>query len=174
MGALSKLRYFVNTDILINLYYSLIYPFLIYGIIAWGTTYPTTLQPLYVLQKKAMRIMTFSKFDEHSSPLFKSLNIIKLFDLVTLYISVFMYKFHNGLLPSAFDSFFTPITSIHSYNTRSSANHSYYLPRARTNYGLFNIRFQGPKVWNSIGEHIKLSSLRKFKEYFKKEFISKY
>ena len=74
---------------LISLYYALIYPFLIYGIIAWENTYPTTLQPLYVLQKKVMRIITFSKFDEHSSPIFKSLNIIKLFDLVTLNIAIF-------------------------------------------------------------------------------------
>ena len=83
IGVLSKIRYYVDTAILINLYYALIYPFLIYGIIAWGNTYPTTLQPLYVSQKKVMRIITFSKFDEHSSPIFKSLNIIKLFDFVS-------------------------------------------------------------------------------------------
>ena len=53
-----------------------------YGIIAWGNTYSSTLKPLYVLQKKALRLMTFSKFDEHSSPLFKTLIIIKLRDLV--------------------------------------------------------------------------------------------
>ena len=71
LGILSKLRYYVDITILISLYYALIYPFLIYGIIAWGNTYPTTLQPLFVLQKEALRYMTFSKFDDHSSPLFK-------------------------------------------------------------------------------------------------------
>ena len=70
IGILSKLRYYVDLSILIKLYYALIYPFLTYGIIIWGNTYPTTIQPLSVLQKKAVRIMTFSKFDEHSSPLF--------------------------------------------------------------------------------------------------------
>ena len=44
------------------------------------------LQPLFILQKKAVRIMTFSNFDEHSSPLaFKQLKIVKLYDLVTLH-----------------------------------------------------------------------------------------
>ena len=81
VGVLSKLRYYVHTNILINLYYTLIYPFLIYCIIVWGNTYPSTIQPLFVLQKKAMRIMTFSEYNEHSSPLFKLLNIIKIFDL---------------------------------------------------------------------------------------------
>ena len=29
----------------------------------------------------------------------------------------------------------------------------YTLPKVRTNYGIFNIRFKGPKVWNSISEN---------------------
>ena len=149
-------------------------PFLTYGILSWGNAYTTTLQPLYILQKKAMRIITFSNFDQHSTPLFRLLNIIKLYDLLTLHISVFMFKFHNRLLPSYFDFFFTQVKEIHKYNTRSAANQSYYLPRARTNYGLFNIRFQGPKVWNSFGKDMKSCSLKKFKAIVKDDMLSKY
>ena len=90
-----------------------------------------------------------------STPLFRLLATMKLSDLVTFHIALFMHKIHNKLLPSYFDSFFNPVLRIHNYNTRSAANQSYYLPRARTNYGIFNIRFQGPKVWNSLGKDIK-------------------
>ena len=121
-----------------------------------------------------MRIITFSKFDEHSSPIFKSLNIIKLFDLVTLSIAIFMFKFKRKLLPSIFNTLFITVNEVHNYNTRSAAKQSFYLPKARTNYGLFNIRFRGPKIWNSISEEIKLFSLRKFKNKLKNDFISKY
>ena len=38
-----------------------------------------------------MVIITFSRFDEHSSPLLKSLEIIKFLDLVTFYLAIFMY-----------------------------------------------------------------------------------
>ena len=69
-------------DILLSLYYALIYPFLTYGIILWGNTYKTTHQPIFILQKRAMRLITFFRFDEHSSPLFKSLEIIKFKDLL--------------------------------------------------------------------------------------------
>ena len=72
----------------------------------------------------------------HFFPLFKSLKIIKFLDLVTFYLAIFMYKYHN---PPVFISFFTKITQIHSYNTRLAAKQSYYLPKARTNYGIFNI-----------------------------------
>ena len=73
--------------------------------------------------------MNFSNCREHSSPLFKLLSIVKLCDLVKFHISVFMFKFYNGLLPPAFEHFFTPVKSIHSYNTRSAANQSHYIPR---------------------------------------------
>ena len=53
IGILSKLRYYVDLDILLSLYYALIYPFLTYGIIIWGNTYKTTLQPNFILQKKS-------------------------------------------------------------------------------------------------------------------------
>ena len=86
-----------------------------------------------------MRIITFSNSDEHSTLLFRLLNIIKSYDLVTLHISIFMFKLHNRLLPSYFDFFFTQVKEIHKYNTRSAANQSYFMPRARTNYGLFDI-----------------------------------
>ena len=174
ISILSKLRYYVGLDILLSLYYALIYLFLTYGIIIWGNTYKTTLQPIVILQKKAMRIITFSRFDERSSPLFKSLEIIKFVDVVTFYLAIFMYKYHNKLLSPVFISFFTKITQIHSYNTRLAAKQSYYLPKARTNHGIFNIRFQGPSVWNSIDEDIKSSSLSLFKKKMKQHLIKDY
>ena len=76
VGTLSKIRYYVNINILVNLHYAIIYPSLTYGILAWGNIYPTILQPISTIQRKALRIMTFSKYDAHSSPLFKSLQII--------------------------------------------------------------------------------------------------
>ena len=118
--------------------------------------------------------MTFSKFDEHSSPLFKTLNIIKLHDLVSYQIAIFMYKFKNRLLPLVFNNFFTEVSEVHQYNTRSAAKHSYYLPKVRTNYGKFNIRFQAPVIWNAINEQVKTGSLSKFKLSLKEQYLSLY
>ena len=60
IGILCKLRHYVDLNILVKLYYALIYPFLTYGILIWGNTYDTTLKPIFILQKKAVRIITFS------------------------------------------------------------------------------------------------------------------
>ena len=45
----------------------------------------------------------------------------------------------------------------------------------RTNYGIFSIRFQGPKIWNCIDEAVKsLPSIAAFKRKIKLNFIEKY
>ena len=58
-----------------GLYYALIYPYLSYGNIVWQNTYTTRLEQTRRLQKKIIRIITFSKFKEHTDPLFKELFI---------------------------------------------------------------------------------------------------
>ena len=102
---ISRIRYYIDINTVTGLYYASIYPFWIYSIIPWGNTYSFTLKPLYVLHTKKLRLMTFSKFDEHSSPLFKTLNIIKLHDLVSYQIAIFMYRFKKRL-PLVLNNFF--------------------------------------------------------------------
>ena len=172
--ALSKMRYLVTLDVLINLYYTLIYPFLIYGLVVWGNTYPTNIKLLFILKKRTTRMVTFSKFDKHSSQLFKLANILNFFDLVTFHVSIFMFKFHNKLLPAVLGNYFLLTSKVHNYNTRLSSNHAYSLPTARTNYGIFNIRFTGAKVLNSIEAEFKNVPFKAFKARLKSSFVSKY
>ena len=88
-----------------------------------------------------MVIITCAQFGSHSSPLFKSLQTTKLFDLVAFHIAIFMHKFHNQLLPATFQSYLTRVTNVHSYSDRFASKQSYYIPYARTNYGKLNVRF---------------------------------
>ena len=120
VGIFSKLRYYVNVDILIMLYYSLIYPFLTYGIQVWGLTYPTYLKPVTTLQKRVVRIMTFSDPVSHSVPLLKSLRPLKFSDMIHLEILSFVYQWCHKLSLSCFVNYFNPVSSIHSYNTHQS------------------------------------------------------
>lgn len=157
------------------MYYSLIYPFLTYGLLAWGNTYPTSLNPITILQKKTIRIINFSTFNAHTNLLFKELQILKFQDIIILHISIFMYQYKNKQLPPSFDNFFTPITKVHSYNTRLSSNSAYYLPKVRTNYGKFSLRFIGVKTWNKIQDYNKESpSTRSFSKKLKQEFLLNY
>ena len=47
-----------------------------------------------------------------------------------------------------FDPYFNSVRMLHNCNTRWSSKMTYVVPKVRTNYGTFNIGFQGAKVWN--------------------------
>ena len=174
IGILSKIRHSVTDLVLVQLYYSLIYPFLTYSVITWGTTYQTTLLPLITLQKRAVRIITFSEYNCHSSPLFQKLKVLKVSDLVYLCCALLMYDYYSNRLPLIFNDFFKSINKVHQYQTRLANKISYYLPKARTNYGKFNICFFGAKVWNSIEDSLKSKSRTCFKNLLKDLLISNY
>ena len=82
VGILSKVRHFVDNHILDILNYSLDYPVLTYGVHVWGLTFPSFLTHLFIIQKKAIRIISFSEPKSYSESLFKSLNLLKLNDVI--------------------------------------------------------------------------------------------
>ena len=175
IGVLLKLRKFVSTQVLLQLYYAIIYSFLTYSVLAWGNTYITNLKPLIILQKKAVRIITFSDYRKHTSSLFKALKLLKFSDIVKFYTGTFMLQYSKGQLPVDFDNLFTEVKNIHGYKTRlASEKITYALTLPRTNYGIFNIRFYGPKVWNPLDESLKSMNIQNFKKKLKNYFINHY
>ena len=80
----------------------------------------------------------------------------------------------NKLPPPVFDPYFNSVRKTHSYDTRLSSKMTYVIPKVRTNYGIFNVRFQGAKVWNYISDDIKLLPLKHFKKNLKLTFFKNY
>jgi len=54
IGILRILRHYVNIKTLKDIYYSLIYPYLSYGILSWGCTYKTSLEKIRTIQNKCL------------------------------------------------------------------------------------------------------------------------
>ena len=63
---------------------------------------------------------------------------------------------------------------LHNYNTRLSSKMTYVIPKVRTNYGFFNISFQGAKVLNDRSDDIKLLPLKILKRNLKLILLEKY
>ena len=55
--AINKIKHFAPKRIMKTLYYSMVYPYLIYGITLWGATYKFSVNKLTVMQKKVIRAM---------------------------------------------------------------------------------------------------------------------
>ena len=69
-----------------------------------------------------------------------------------------MYDFSNGSLPQIFNEYFKSIRNVYQYYTRLACKKSYYLDKIRTNYGKFDIRYLGARIWNTIKDDLKSES----------------
>ena len=107
-GIFYKIRHYVSSETLKLLYYSLFYSFLSYGIPTWGLTHSTTLDPLFRAQKKVIKDITFSGKFASSSPLFHSLQILKLPDVHKPKLLCFASECRNCLSLKSFDDYFIP------------------------------------------------------------------
>ena len=82
--------------------------------------------------------------------------------------SVLLHK--NGQLPESFNNMFFTGEEIHNYNTRNKM--FFRLPSCRTNVRKFSLRFQGPKIFNTINDEIKNSlNLKEFTSKLKSTFL---
>ena len=172
-GVLSKLRSFLPSTTLFSLYNTLIFPYLNYCNIVWARTSTNKLKSLITIQKRAIRICTLSHPCDHTAPLFARLHTLTITDINKLQTGILMFKYTNNLLPRTFSSYFTSISDIHHYHTRS--HNKYYIRLARTSFLMNTLRFHGPRLWNGLRQSVKSkSSVGRFKTAFKNHLISQY
>jgi hypothetical protein len=158
IGIISRISYLLPKSIRLNLYYSLILPYLSYCNLIWASNYDSRIHKLIILQKKAIRLIQGSRKDAHTAPIFKDLNLLSLTQIRSLQIAEFMYRYEHKLLPISFVGYFSIGSQIHDHFTRRAT--SYRPVKARTNTREFSIRAAGPQLWNSIPNEIRLSKTR--------------
>ena len=160
----------LNQNMLINLYYSLIYSHIVYCIQAWGNAGETELNQISILQKGAVRLITDNQIRSNtpgnlqsSDPLLLKLNILKIKDIHLLQISHFIFNCVNSNIITNF-----PLNChTRDYRTRSNytdvnilshSNNLHILSAPTSFYGLININKSlwakileyGPKPFRSI------------------------
>lgn len=171
IGILSHLRYILPSNILLLLYNTLLLPHINYGIIAWGHKSSKILQ----LQKKAVRIVTKSKFISHSEPLFKCLNLLKVDDVFKLQQLKFFYNYLHNNLPYYFQDLVFD-SSKHEYETRYK--NKLQVKRVNHEFAKQNVLYSIPTMFNVlpklITDKIYSHSVTGFVRYSKTFLISLY
>ena len=198
IGIMYRIRKYVDIQVLKSVYYSLIYSHIVYAIQVCGSANVTELDKILILQKKAVRMMTYKdQYPQISSPLnpsdpiFVDLGILKVQDVFRLQVSKFIYDCLSNNTPSIFWDWFTLNSMMHTYNTISntvidmdkefeviSISETYILHTQCSklvNYGAKLLKVAGPLLWNSLPENIrKSSSVFTLKSNLKKFFINQY
>ena len=166
VGILAKTSHFLTPAAMLTVYYSLIYPHLLYGIIFWGAASAQDIVKLFKLQKKCIRLLSNSSWLDHTSPLFNRLKILKLCDIKVLESTKFI---HSDIIQNNFFNF-TAANSIHHHHTRNRSN--FLLPQPRTNILRNSVFFNGLKLYNDLPANIKCATSKdSFKYHLKKHLL---
>ena len=103
---IKHVSYFVNTSVMLKLYYALFYPHLIYCIEMSGHGHVSKLNSIYLIQKKILKIIFNKPNDFSTVSLFKENKILSLYDICNYKTCIYMYKIFNKLChPIIFNNF---------------------------------------------------------------------
>ncbi len=173
IGIINRLKSYLPQQTLLQLYYSFIYPHVLYCILVWGNCAKTVINPLIVLQKRVVRIISGAAFRQHSPPLFKANKILTINDIYHLQVSLFMYRYTNNLLPRTFNNYFRLSSDVHQRSTRFS--HNIRLERFRLKLKECSLKISGPNIWNRLEPEFKKSfNINSFKFRLKSNLLNKY
>ena len=175
LGILRKVKPFLSTSCMLQLYYSFFHSHLQYGILLWGSTSKTYLSKIKVLQNKAIKVIGGGKWRDRATPFYKKLKILKIVDIYKLETAIFMYKYRTNKLPAGMNNLFQETSQVHTKCTRTANLNNYFIPFYRTNRLQNSIQYQGAKLWNSIDPKIRnLKSLNQFKTNYKFLLLNDY
>ena len=102
--------------------------------------------------QRALRIMTNSRYNAHTEPLFKQLYLLKVKDIFDVQCMQFWYKFVNKKLPNYFRDMFKYNHEVHDIGTRS--HDQLHLYPTRTSGARSVLRHHIPELLNTFPKYL--------------------
>ena len=169
-GILYLIRDLVPRNILINLYYSLVYPHILYCNVIWGNSCANHIKSLVIAQKRIVKTLTYKNKTFSSNILFRENKLLNIQKLNFYNLCIFVFKNIHGLLN---DVVFESSNVVQNYNVRDQ--HRLTLPFARSSQAQKCVEFSGASAWNRLPVNIRtINSIYTFKRQIKNFLISDY
>ena len=142
----------------------MIYPYMLYGILAWGKSNSRNINKIKSLQRKILKL-----FPQHSTQLNKLLT----FDNIYSYSSI-IKMFTDIHKPSSyFHSKITDLLPSHPHTTRHSSQFNFNLPDINLTQFKASFLYNGIKNWNTLPSYIKnIENKSKLKKTLKLHLIN--
>ena len=135
----------------------------LYGLQVYVNTYASYLDKLTTPNNKILRILQ-KKGRCCNECLYLQYNTLPPRQLFNYQVLCLVHKmvYAPHLIPSMFWNYFTPSTSIHSYNTRRN---KLYLSKVNSQFGGQSLKFKGSQLWNRLPNDLTdITSLESFKK----------
>jgi hypothetical protein len=100
---INRIKNFVNTDSLKQLYYAMIHSHLSYCINVYSCANTTAIQKLRLKQKEAIRVIYLAGYRDHTKPLFQKCKILPLDEMIKFTRLKFMHNYIHSRLPFSFN-----------------------------------------------------------------------
>ena len=168
-----SLREILNPNLKRQLYFSMVYSRIIYGIVIYGACRSSLLKKIQVLQNKLLKVLFKMPFRTDTTKMHLDLDILKVHDIYRYQIKKFVYESLNESCIVQFHKYYRYNNAIHDQNTRQQ--NELYKPRIKTNYGKSSLRYYGVVLWNRVDIKIRRSTtLDSFKGALRQTIIDSY
>ena len=172
IGVMKRTQNYFPQDILLQIYNSLFLPHLNYCILLWGFS----CDRIFKLQKKAVRVVCLARYNAHTDPLFKTLNLLQVPDILKLRSLKFYYRYLENKTPDYFNNIFAATIPSHRYFTRHRNDSQVPIPSRNSTKHC--IRYYLPTLLKNTQPCIKdkffTHSYNGFATYIKLFFVKQY
>lgn len=142
-------RNIISQHDLRKIYFGLCNPLLAYGIIGWGATGKTILDPLVKSQKSIIRVIMRKPYRFSSEELYKQFNVL---DVRQTYIKRVIIHVKKNL---------EHLDKIHhNYTTRSHTRNDLMIPKCNTALFQKTFTYLGPKLYNKIPPDVNINTCK--------------
>ena len=122
-GILSKIRHHSPQSVLLNVYYSIVYPYLYYDVKSWDSAAAKYTHRIQIEQNYIVKVITKLPFVKTKiAPLYDQLDLLRLIDIYKLEVLKFMFSLKKKILPKFFNDYYTIPSEIHEYPIRFACN----------------------------------------------------
>ena len=166
IGMMRRISHLVPTNILKNLYYTMIYSRFTYAITTWGSAFPSTLSRLESLVKKAITLVTTHPNVNQTQSLYNFTEFQGVYDYFVL---CKMFKIVSENKHPHFTQKIHNQAILHNHETRSNVDNHLVPPRYTKTKCQNSFIFRGIKLWNTTHTEVRQSAtLTEFKERLKR------
>ena len=147
---INRIKNFVPQKTLKTIYFSLFHSHLLYCPQIVNCSSKNNIEKIFIMQKKAVRSITNSKYHAHTEPIFSSLKILPYHKIIYKAQMTFFHSFHNKYAPTSFSSNWQLNSDRNpAYELRNATN--YFVPPAKYSFFERSPLHLLPKVWNNAG-----------------------
>ena len=168
-GIMKKLKNCSPVEVRKTIYYSLAFPHLSYGVVAWGSCGRVERAKLQAAQRRMVKLIANSAADVN----FFHQRLLDFDDILRYFSAIVMYRIQNQNYHDFLSGKVASLQVPHRYSTRFKAKGNLIGPCSRTTRSQQSFLFAATKYWNVIPEEVRnVETLAKFKAKLKSFLLS--